>query len=223
MEQEISSPSDKKGVILDAAIELFSEHGFDATSVRMVADKAGVNVAMISYYFGSKDKMFEELIIRKTEYMRNQLTSLVENTEMNPWEKIVALIDSYSNRILHSGGGFHRVLVRELSLRQRMSTSKIIEERFEYNHVAFRSIIEEGIQKQFFHAEIDIPMLMNMLIGTITQSTMSANFVCKMMNLEIDPESNKLPEALRVRVKEHLAKVFAHYLLIDLSHYNTTK
>lgn len=221
MEQEISSPSDKKGVILDAAIELFSEHGFDATSVRMVADKAGVNVAMISYYFGSKDKMFEELIVRKTEYMRNQLTSLVENTEMNPWEKIVALIDSYTSRILKSGGGFHRVLVRELSLRQRMETSKIIEERFEYNHVVFRSMIEDGIKKQFFRSEIDIPMLMNMMIGTITQSTMSASLVCKMMNLEMEKDSSIPPEALRLRVKEHLINVFAHYLLIDLKHYTT--
>ena len=49
--------SDKQKKILDVAEELIATKGFDATSVRDICSKAGINVAMISYYFGSKEKM----------------------------------------------------------------------------------------------------------------------------------------------------------------------
>ena len=44
-----------------AAEKLFAEKGFAATSTRDIAKNAGVNVSMISYYFGSKEKLFEEI------------------------------------------------------------------------------------------------------------------------------------------------------------------
>ena len=45
--------------ILIEAEKLFSEQDFDAVSVRDIAKEANVNIAMISYYFGSKEKLFE--------------------------------------------------------------------------------------------------------------------------------------------------------------------
>ena len=47
--------------ILFTAEKLFAEKGFYATSTRDIAKSAGVNVSMISYYFGSKEKLFEEI------------------------------------------------------------------------------------------------------------------------------------------------------------------
>ena len=43
-----SNKTDKKGVILDAAEILFSEKGYDASSTRAIASKAGVNMAMLN-------------------------------------------------------------------------------------------------------------------------------------------------------------------------------
>ncbi|WP_431212540.1 TetR family transcriptional regulator [Puia sp. P3] len=54
--------SDKREHILTSAEKLFAEKGFDGTSVRDIAQLAGVNLAMISYYFGSKEKLLEALI-----------------------------------------------------------------------------------------------------------------------------------------------------------------
>ncbi|MCP4805909.1 MAG: TetR/AcrR family transcriptional regulator [Proteobacteria bacterium] len=48
--------------ILAAADELFGEQGFDAVSVRDVAEHAGVNKALVFYYFGSKDELFERVV-----------------------------------------------------------------------------------------------------------------------------------------------------------------
>lgn len=47
--------------ILLVARKLFAERGFDATSVRQICELADVNVALVSYYFGGKEKMFEAL------------------------------------------------------------------------------------------------------------------------------------------------------------------
>ncbi|MEO6348401.1 MAG: TetR family transcriptional regulator, partial [Aquaticitalea sp.] len=55
------SLNDKQIQILEVAEKLFAEHGFDGTSVRQIAHEADINIAMISYYFGSKEKLLEAL------------------------------------------------------------------------------------------------------------------------------------------------------------------
>ena len=54
--------ADKKEHILIVAERFFGENGFDGTSIRDIAQKANVNLAMISYYFGSKEKLLEALM-----------------------------------------------------------------------------------------------------------------------------------------------------------------
>lgn len=49
--------TEKQIQILEVAEELIAKKGFDGTSVRDISTKANINVAMISYYFGSKEKM----------------------------------------------------------------------------------------------------------------------------------------------------------------------
>lgn len=50
--------------ILQAARELFSERGFDATSVRMIANRAGVSDPAVHYYFPSKYDLFRALMVQ---------------------------------------------------------------------------------------------------------------------------------------------------------------
>ncbi len=57
--------ADTKNRILDAAEQLFAEHGFGDVSVRQVVQAAEVNVASIHYYFGSKEALIEEVLSRR--------------------------------------------------------------------------------------------------------------------------------------------------------------
>lgn len=50
--------NDTKQALILAAGELFAEHGYEGTSIRAIAEKAGANVAAISYHFGSKGKLY---------------------------------------------------------------------------------------------------------------------------------------------------------------------
>ena len=63
--------------ILDAAEVLFVEHGFEATSMRMITGRAGVNLAAVNYHFGTKDALIQEVFRRRlTELNRQRLAAL---------------------------------------------------------------------------------------------------------------------------------------------------
>ena len=87
---------DTKSKILDAAEELFMEHGFEATSLRLITTAAGVNLAAVNYHFGSKEELFQAVLTRRLDPMnqdRMQLLSAYETAAAgNPLtcEKILA-------------------------------------------------------------------------------------------------------------------------------------
>jgi AcrR family transcriptional regulator len=70
-----------KGVrdrLLDAAEELFSERGFDGTSVRDLAGAAGCNIASVNYYFGGKEKLYEEVWRRHLVSQRDSRVASID-------------------------------------------------------------------------------------------------------------------------------------------------
>jgi AcrR family transcriptional regulator len=61
-----------KDALLGAAVTVFAERGFDRTTVRDIANLAGVNQALLFRYFGSKEALFKEVMTRAG---REQLAS----------------------------------------------------------------------------------------------------------------------------------------------------
>ena len=54
---------DTKKAIIQAARIIFTRHGYDAASTRDIAAKAGVNIALINRYFGSKEGLFDQAVM----------------------------------------------------------------------------------------------------------------------------------------------------------------
>ena len=80
-----------KGVkdrLLDVAEGLFCEHGFKGTSIRDIAAFAGCNIASVNYYFGSKEKLYEEVWRRHLIPMRDariaSINKVMSQTEIRP-------------------------------------------------------------------------------------------------------------------------------------------
>src|SRR5918911_3680849 len=67
--------------ILDAAEELFMQHGFEATSMRQLTAKAGVNLAAVNYHFGSKDALIEAVFRRRLDPMNAARIAELEKLE----------------------------------------------------------------------------------------------------------------------------------------------
>ena len=74
---------DKKEHIMEVAVTLFSEKGYEGTSIRDLAHAADVNIAMINYYFGSKEKLFVALLETKARYMREKIDSLQNDPSLS--------------------------------------------------------------------------------------------------------------------------------------------
>ncbi len=63
---------DLRQAILDAAEALFSKHGFYGVTVRQVAAEAGVDTALIHYYFGAKRELFDSVFARRAEILNEE-------------------------------------------------------------------------------------------------------------------------------------------------------
>ncbi len=66
--------------IVDAALQLFREEGFDKTTMRDIAATAGVATGAAYYYFGSKEELVMAFYVRTAEEAREVLPALVERS-----------------------------------------------------------------------------------------------------------------------------------------------
>lgn len=64
--------ADTRELILDAAEDLFSKHGFYGVTIREVAREAGVDTALVHYYFGAKRALFDAVFLRRAEVWNNE-------------------------------------------------------------------------------------------------------------------------------------------------------
>jgi AcrR family transcriptional regulator len=73
---------DKKDHILDVAERVFADFGFDGASTRTISGEAGVNMAMLNYYFGSKEGLFLAIFERKISSFRTLLQNIGNDDSM---------------------------------------------------------------------------------------------------------------------------------------------
>ncbi len=87
MSQEKLSTKEK---ILIAAIDCIEESGLQALTIRSIAAKAEVNSAAISYYFGTKEKLIEEALIRSLEGFKKTLGDILRADGLDLRERLRA-------------------------------------------------------------------------------------------------------------------------------------
>lgn len=67
--------------LLDAAESLFGERGFKGTSLRAITDRAGANVASVSYHFGSKLELLRAVLLRAYGYVAGRQIEMLDELE----------------------------------------------------------------------------------------------------------------------------------------------
>ncbi|KAA9039524.1 TetR/AcrR family transcriptional regulator [Ginsengibacter hankyongi] len=201
---------DKKEAILSTAMKLFGQKGFEGTSVREIAADADVNPAMISYYFGSKEKLFEKLVEHKAAFLKGVFAELVNNRSLTQLEKLFIVIDNYVDKMFQSPQ-FHHLLHRELSLERRPQMKNAISEILLRNFVSVRKIIQEGIESGEFNT-IDPELTIASIIGTINH-LLSSEIMCRKIlqkNKDFNPYQSK---KLKERISEHLKQLMRSHVL----------
>lgn len=93
---------DLRESILDAAEELFSRHGFYGVTVRQVASEAGVDTALIHYYFGAKRQLFDAVFARRAEILnRARLEAMRAYQTAHPGEmRVEGVIEAFIGPLL---------------------------------------------------------------------------------------------------------------------------
>ena len=76
-----TEPSDTRRRILDAAEALFTEHGFEATTLRQITGQAQVNLAAVNYHFGSKEALIQELFRRRLTWLNERRLEALDRLE----------------------------------------------------------------------------------------------------------------------------------------------
>ena len=70
---------ESKKIIMKAAMEVFSGHGYAGANIRKVAETAGVSVGSIYLYFKNKEELYRSLIVEKRREMADRTATAVEN------------------------------------------------------------------------------------------------------------------------------------------------
>src|ERR1700761_8736826 len=144
--------TDKKEHILDVAEKVFSEHGFDGASTRMISGEANVNMAMLNYYFGSKEGLFIAVVERKITSFEDILQSVGNAENKSSWQKIETYINLYGDKVVNNNC-FQKLLYREMGINRRTELSDKLRSLLMVNVKALEKIINEGVKSGEFNKD----------------------------------------------------------------------
>jgi AcrR family transcriptional regulator len=99
--------------ILDAAEELFSHHGVYGVSIRDIADRAGVDTALLHYHFANKDGIYEAVMLRRAAEVNEARVKSMDNYVLAARGKpsVEGVVHAYLHpvfeRLRNGGRGFN--------------------------------------------------------------------------------------------------------------------
>ncbi|MEO6500161.1 MAG: TetR/AcrR family transcriptional regulator [Mucilaginibacter sp.] len=201
---------DKKDHILDVAERVFSDLGYDAASTRFISGEAGVNMAMLNYYFGSKDGLFLAVIERKIEMFHSLIQSIGNDDSMSALDKLEKGIDSFINKITVNNC-FIKIVNREImgnrgELTEKIGSMMII------NALEFKKILQEGIDSGEFRKDVETEMVIATIFGTKNYITGVPHVASKLLGKDVNDEKF-MEEELKPRIKTYLKQLLKFYLL----------
>jgi AcrR family transcriptional regulator len=86
-------PTEEK--IKEAARKLFTQKGFAATRTRDIAEEAGINLALLNYYFRSKQKLFDLIMMENFQHFLQGITLNFMDEKMTMEERITRTVTAY--------------------------------------------------------------------------------------------------------------------------------
>jgi AcrR family transcriptional regulator len=202
--------NDKQIEILQVAEKLFAEEGFDGASIRTIAKDAGVNIAMISYYFGSKEKLLEALILYRTNSMKMQLESILSES-LPPFDKIDRLVDVYISRI-NQNRCMYQIMHFELSTKKRILSMESFMKIKQENSAIFRKIIQEGQDKGVFRRDVNTDLIPPTVMGTLVHVRTNKPYFEQILGLETE---EKFEEYINTTVTKHIKQTIKALLAYE--------
>jgi AcrR family transcriptional regulator len=138
--------------LLKNAAFLFASSGYDGTTIRAIAEKSGTNSAMISYYFGSKERLYHALFESHLEEMLMMINE-IEGLGQNSGQKLATFLEYYCGRI-QTNQDYYRILFSQLFGTQTPEIIKIVSTLRKSIFEFLKKTVDEGIKENLF-AQVD--------------------------------------------------------------------
>ncbi|MEV7276463.1 TetR/AcrR family transcriptional regulator [Streptomyces sp. NPDC093111] len=151
--------------MLDIAAEVFAAQGYNATTVRRIADEAGMLAGSLYYHFDSKESMLDEILSTFLNELWDGYDTVLA-AALGPRETIEALVTESFREIDR-----HRAAV---AIYQRESHHLVDQDRFRYladSQVRFEKAwlgtLERGVAAGTFRADLDVRLTYRFVRDTV--------------------------------------------------------
>ncbi|MGY5858133.1 MAG: TetR/AcrR family transcriptional regulator [Candidatus Thorarchaeota archaeon] len=157
----MSSEDSTKKQILVSAYQLFVERGFAGSSMREIAEHAGIKAASIYNHFENKEQIFEAVFIERHPIFR--ILEILDNIHGNTAEDLLtSAIDRLDKEIRNEPGLLNLFFVELVEM-----DGKHVERAIKTNFPHDSNFIKQIYAKQSEIRDIPIPVLIRSLIGTV--------------------------------------------------------
>jgi AcrR family transcriptional regulator len=155
------SVRDSKTRILDAAFHVFSERGYEGTSMRMIAARADISVGGLYLYFAHKEALYSTLMEKVLEDVLREMEETAQKAP-DPVMAISALI-----RMRLSSAKKNKELINSNTKDRRLTLDSDRKKRFfEKQRALIESIVEEGVKSGVF-ADCDPKEAAKVIVGLL--------------------------------------------------------
>jgi AcrR family transcriptional regulator len=202
--------NDKQLQIIEAAEKLFADRGFKGTSVRDIAEEAGINVAMISYYFGSKVKLMEAIFEVRIGTVQMRLENLLKDDSLTPLQKINMLIDEHVDRVSQREC-FFKIMITEQLINKNPAVIQAVNQLKMRNAELVGQLIKDGQKKGVFKKKVDLILMLNTLVGTVWQTMLFKDYYRSFYNLQ-SVSDKEFITLLKRRISVHIKTLFKELL-----------
>lgn len=166
--------TEKQIHILDIAEELIAKKGYEGTSVRDICSKANINVAMISYYFGSKEKMMSYLYQYRVLKTRENFSEFADTIKEGKPEMQLREMIKYIVSQLFKYNYFHGFVTQELR-----HTENLKDELLDFYQLFVKKldeVIKKGVTSGVFTFTPKPEDILTMIIGSTLFVIRNKNF-----------------------------------------------
>ena len=158
--------TDKRRLILDAAVRVFARQGFHACRVSDIADEAGVAYGLVYHYFASKDEVLDTLFLERW----NVMLELIREVDAEPLpvrEKLIAIASFIVESYRHDPDLMKVIIVEVTRAANSFGNTHIATIRNAYDLIG--EIITKAQADGVFRAEIDARFAAMAFYGAIEQ------------------------------------------------------
>ena len=157
-------PATRRDELLELAAAMFAERGLRATTVRDIADAAGILSGSLYHHFSSKEEMVDEVLRSFLDWLFDRYQQIID-TEPNPLARLKGLFMASFDAIEHH----HAEVVIYQDEAKRLSAQP----RFGYvdelnlrQRQMWVDVITEGIEQGYFQADIDVDLVYRFIRDT---------------------------------------------------------